>query len=177
VVGVQGRQLAVVGDRLLVTDGSGVRSAPLTTLRAAAEVAGVTPGLRGSYSPATSPDLDAPLPIDRSAAARLASWYALGDAALRLFADDLGAAQDPVLWPEHLDVGVTVDAVNYGCSPGDAAIDEPYLYVGPHDGPPRRDEFWNQPFGAAAASDRIRATGDAVDFFHHGRVLLEGSTT
>ena len=38
--------------------------------------------------------------------------------------------------------------VNYGISPGDMHIPGPYLYVGPHDGPPAADEFWNAPFGA-----------------------------
>ena len=65
--------------------------------------------------------------------------------------------------------------MNYGCSPGDAAIGEPYLYVGPHAGPPGRDEFWNAPFGAAATADRIRDVDDAVDFFTQGRDRTEGS--
>lgn len=25
----------------------------------------------------------------------------------------------PILWPEHFDVGITLDQVNYGLSPGD----------------------------------------------------------
>ena len=39
--------------------------------------------------------------------------------------------QTPVLWPEHFDVGITLDKVNYGVSPGDDDIPEPYAYVGP----------------------------------------------
>jgi hypothetical protein len=176
--GVAGRQLAVIGDAVVVVEPDGSRrSAPLTTLAAAAAFAGVTPGLRGSYPPATPDDPDAPLPVDTAAARVLADWYALGDAALRRFADVLGRPQDPVLWPEHLDVGITVDEVNYGCSPGDATFDEPYLYVGPHDGPPVRDDFWNAPFGAAATADRIRGVDDAVHFFGQGRALTTGSGT
>ena len=38
----------------------------------------------------------------------------------------LAPAERPILWPEHFDVGITVARVNYGLSPGDAAIDEPY---------------------------------------------------
>ena len=115
--------------------------------------------------------------MDPAAARVLADWYALGDAALRRFAEVLGRPQEPVLWPEHLDVSITVDAVNYGCSPGDTAIGDPYLYVGPHAGPPARDSFWNAPFGAAVTADRIQGVGDAVDFFSQGRTRTGGSRT
>jgi hypothetical protein len=176
--GVAGRQLAVVGSDLVVLEPDGTRrSTPLTTVRAAAAFAEVSPGLHGSYAPATSADADAPLPVDVEAARQLAAWYALGDAALRRFTDDLGSPQDPVLWPEHLDLGVTVAEVNYGASPGDAAIAQPYLYVGPHAGPPTTDDFWNATFGAAVTADRIPTIDDAVEFFQHGRSLIQGSGT
>src|SRR5436305_13854301 len=94
-----GRQLAIVGDARVVVDPDGSRrSAPLTTLGAAASFAGVTPGLRGTYAPATPEDPDEPLPVDPAAAQVLADWYALGDAALRRFAEVPGRPQDPVLW-------------------------------------------------------------------------------
>jgi hypothetical protein len=176
--GVAGRQLAVVGDALVVLEPDGSRrSTRLTTVGAAAAFAGVTPGLRGSYAPATPADPDVPVTVDAGAARLLAAWYALGDAALRRFADELGRPQEPVLWPEHLDVGISLDEVNYGCSPGDAAIPEPYLYVGPHGGPPAPDDFWNAPFGATATADRIRGVGEAVDFFAQGRALTTRSGT
>jgi len=175
---VDGRQLSVVGDELVVCEPDGTRrSAPLTTIGAAAAFAGVRPGLQGSYPPATSADPDAPLPVDATAARELAVWYALGDAALRQVAERLGSRQQPVLWPEHLDLGITVDAVNYGCSPGDDAIPALYLYVAPHDGPPRPADYWNAPFGAAVTADRIDTTDDAIDFFQHGRSLIRGSAT
>lgn len=176
-VGVDGRQLALVGDRIAVREGTGERSAPLTTLRAAAEFAGVEPGLRGSYPPSTPLDLDAPLDVDPAAAQRLAGWFALGDEALRRFAADRGAAEEPVLWAEHLDVAITVDEVNYGASPGDDGIDEPYVYIGPHTGRPAGDAFWNAPFGAAATAPDIRTADDAVAFFSRGRALIDRSTT
>lgn len=176
VVGVDGRHLAVDGTELVVSDGAGRRSAPLTTLRAAAAFAGVRPGLRGSY-PATTPgDLDSPLPVDGDAARMLAGWYALGDAALRRLAAELGAAGEPVLWPEHLDVAVTVDATTYGCSPGDGYVDEPYLYVSPAAGPPAGDPFWNQPFGAAVTAGEIPTVEDAVAFYRQGRTRQDRST-
>jgi hypothetical protein len=176
--GVAGRQLALVEDTFVVLEPDGSRrSTPLTSVGAAAAFAGVTPGLTGSYRPATPADPDTPLRIDRDAARALAAWYALGDAALRRVAEVLDHSQEPVLWPEHLDVGITVDEVNYGCSPGDATIGQPYLYVGPHAGPPVRDEFWNAPFGAAATADRISTVDDGVDFFTQGRNRTERSTS
>ena len=173
VVGIDGRQLAVVGSDLVVDDGNQRRTAPLTTVAACAAFAGVRPGLRGSYSPTTAPDPVAPLRIDDDAARLLAAWFTLGDAALRRFG---GAAGEPVLWPEHFDVGITVDAVNYGCSPGDETIPEPYLYVGPHEGPPAPgDTFWNAPFGAAATAEEVRDIDAALVFFERGRSLVAES--
>jgi len=67
--------------------------------------------------------------------------------------------------------------VNYGCSPGDATFDDPYLYVAPHDGPPVRNDFWNAPFGAAITIGRIHRVDDAVDFFGQGRELTDRSKT
>src|SRR6476619_5229943 len=67
--GVDGRQLAVVGTSLVVTDGSARRTAPLTTVAELADVAGVRPGLAGSYPPATPAAPDAPLAADPAAAA------------------------------------------------------------------------------------------------------------
>ena len=42
----------------------------------------------------------------------------------------------PVLWPEHFGNSVTAAAVNYGTSPGDDHIADPYLRDGPS---PERD--------------------------------------
>ena len=89
---------------------------------------------------------------------------ALGDEALRAFAPD----EEPVLWPEHFDVGITVDEVNYGVSPGDGFHAEPYAYVGPWQ-VPAADDFWDAPFGAARALDSL-GTAEAVQrFFEEGR--------
>jgi hypothetical protein len=173
--GVDGRQLAVVGLTLVVSDGDDTRTAPLSTVGALAAFAGVRPGLTGSYSPATSPDPDASLAGDAAAAQVLAEWFALGDVALRRFAGETGHPQEPVLWPEHFDLGVTVDSINFGFSPGDVSIAEPYLYVGPHEGPPAGDDFWNAPFGAAITADHIRTADDAVAFCAKGRALTERS--
>ena len=172
-VGIGGRQLTVTADGITVLEAGRRCSAPLTTLRQVAAFAGVRPGLRSScsYPPATPPDLDAPLPVDAAAAERLARWYALGDTALRRLAAGVVAPADPVLWPEHLDLAVTVDAVGYGVSPGDDAVPAPYLYVGPHEGAPSADDFWNAPFGAALTADRVPTADAAVAFFEQGRAL------
>jgi hypothetical protein len=84
---------------------------------------------------------------------------ARGDAALR----SVAPSQEPVLWPEHLDVGVTVDEVNFGVSPGDTLIPEPYAYVGPWT--QRSGSFWNQSFGAARLLTEL---ADVAAFFAEG---------
>jgi hypothetical protein len=169
-----GRQLRVAEADLIVTDGAGSRSAPLTTVGAAARFAGVTPGMpERVYQPATPLDLDDPLAIDPASARLLAEWYQLGDAALRRFADEVGADPGlPILWPEHFDLAITIDGVNYGVSPGDVYVERPYLYVGPQAGPPVRDTFWNATFGATVAIDEVPSADDAVAFFHQGRERL-----
>jgi hypothetical protein len=166
-----GRRIAVVGNQIVLRGPDGERASALTTVRAAAEFVGVAPGLpAGIYAPATPLEPDAPLAIDVAAAAQLADWFGLADEALRRFWRNItGAEQQPVLWPEHLDIGITLDAVNYGASPGDEHIADPYLYVGPHAAVPPADDFWNAPFGAARRMDEIRSVDDAVAFFHAGR--------
>jgi hypothetical protein len=171
--GVHGRQLAVDGLTLVVSAGATRRTAPFSTIAALAAAAGVQPGLSGSYSPATSADPDAPLDGDADAARMLAAWFSLGDGGLRRFAAAAGRPQQPVLWPEHLDLAIVIDEVNYGCSPGDAAVGTPYLYVGPHAGPPTRDGFWNATFGATVTADRIHGVEDAVRFFTQGRARTD----
>jgi hypothetical protein len=97
------------------------------------------------------------------AAAYLADCFARGDAALRAFAPE----QTPVLWPEHFDVAVTVDEVNYGVSAGDDFLAEPYAYVGPWE--PIPAPFFNAPFGAALPMTEFPDPRALVDFFARGR--------
>jgi len=179
--GADGRFLAVDGTELVAGRAGGSRRAALTTIRAAAELAGITPGApAGVYRPATRLDLDGPLMIDADAANVLADWYALGARALRAFAAVIrGDGPGPaVLWPEHFDLGITAGAINYGVSPGDAPFPDPYLYVGPHDGPPPGDPaFWNAPFGAARTIDQIGTVQAAVAFFADGRARVLARAT
>ncbi len=168
-----GRRLNVVGTRLVVSDDRGTRTAPLTTVAAAADFVGITPGMPASvYPPATPLAPNEPLHLDAASARLLADWYQLADTALRRLAVATGRTQQPILWPEHFDIGITVDAVNFGASPGDGLVPQPYAYVSPHSGPPNRDAFWNAPFGAARTADRIPSADAALAFFQEGRDRL-----
>jgi hypothetical protein len=109
---------------------------------------------------------DEVLQLDPDALAVLVHGFDIGAAALRAFA----SGQTPVLWPEHFDVSVTLDEVNYGVSPGDAYLDEPYAYVGPFE--PRTGPFWNAPFGAARALSDLSTVDNIVAFFAEGRTRL-----
>ena len=93
-----------------------------------------------------------------------------GDAALR----SLDAGQEPILWPEHFDIGISMAEVNYGVSPGDAVIGEPYAYVGPWQVP--AGAFWNQPFGAARPLTRLTSPQAILEFFLQGRAVAAGDT-
>lgn len=122
----------------------------------------------GVYADTSGASASYPLTIDPSAAAAITDAFALGDAALRELGARHGSEQQPVLWPEHLDVGIGLDAVNYGVSPGDEAIPEPYAYVGPWQ--PRRGAFWNQAFGAARRMAELADTAAVLAFFEAGRL-------
>ena len=178
--GADGRFLAVDGTELVAGGATAIRRTSLTTIRAAAEFARVRPGAPARvYRPATPLDLDEPLTIDPMAARLLAEWYQLAAQALSRFAAEVPGDQPSpvVLWPEHFDVGITAAAINYGASPGDEHIAEPYLYVGPHDGPPPGDPaFWNAPFGAARTGRQIGTVADATAFFRDARARVRAVT-
>lgn len=169
------RALWVVDTTVQVRDDQAVVAhAPLTTLRAAGELAGIEPGAPSAvYEPVTELDLDRSLAADPTAAATIAEWFALCDAALLELVSDVGATAAAVqLWPEHFDLATTIDKVNYGGSPGDVDHPEPYLYVGPHsvpDGP-----FWNEPFGASRSRSEIPDAAAALSFFRDGRAAVNG---
>jgi hypothetical protein len=100
--------------------------------------------------------------LDPDHVTTLLEAFAVGDAALRAFAPD----EVPVLWPEHFDIAITHDDVNYGVSPGDATQSEPYAYVGPW--VQRSGPFWNQPFGAAHPLAALGGVDGVVAFFREG---------
>ena len=163
--------IAVDGTDLVVTGADGQRRIPLAgTCAELAAAAGLAPGgLEGAYAGGSGVRPGDPVEVDPAAAARFAAAWATGDAALRR----LGGADAPVLWPEHFDVAVTLDEVNYGVSPGDSAISEPYAYVGPYR--PRTGDFWNQPFGAARTLRELGGEAAVLDFFRAGQRLAAAS--
>jgi hypothetical protein len=135
------------------------------TPRGMAESLGLTARrLDDVYPDGTDVDLDETLHVDEAAAAILIAAWSAGDEALRRLEPD----QVPVLWPEHFDVGISVDEVNYGVSPGDADTPTPYAYVGPWTVPPR-DDFWDRPFGAARLISGLPDAATVLEFFAEGR--------
>jgi hypothetical protein len=105
---------------------------------------------------------DDPVDLDPASVAVVLNAFAAGDRALRAFAPEV----ERVLWPEHFDLGITRDEVNYGVSPGDEHVPGPYAYVGPWTA--REGSFWNTPFGAARPLVDLPTTADLVAFFEEG---------
>jgi hypothetical protein len=152
-VRIDGAEL-VVGDTRHRLDG---------TVAEVAERAGLTPReLSVVYADGSGVTIDDAVFVDPAAAAEIASAYARGDAALRA----LSSVEEPVLWPEHFDIGISIDEVNYGVSPGDAHVAEPYAYVGPWT--PRSGSFWNMPFGAVRPMRDLPDAAAVEAFFHEG---------
>ncbi len=123
--------------------------------RALDDVYGDGPGL-------TPADL---ITLDPDATAEIAAAFADGDQALR----ELAPGERPILWPEHFDIGVEVERVNFGLSPGDAEIDQPYAYVGPWDRDRHTGEFWNAGFGAYRTVDTLGGAAEILAFFREGQ--------
>jgi hypothetical protein len=145
---------------------SGTSRVPLTgTIADLATAVGVTAWAPDNYGEHADFAPDEELAVDPSAAELLERWFEIGDAALRELAPDV----ERVLWPEHFDVGIQVDEVNYGASPGDAAYPRPYAYVGPWK--PVKGEFWNAPFGALRYADALPDVTAVAAFFAEGRRL------
>lgn len=169
------RTLAVDGLDLVRTDDRGVERAPLTTVGAAASLAGITPGAPADvFTPTTALEPDAPLAIDPDAAAELAAWWSLVDEALARFRAE-HADEEPAetqLWPEHFDIATSFGEVNYGGSPGDDGHPDPYLYVGPWSPPEPDGGFWNRPFGALVPAGDVPDVAAALAVFRDGRARL-----
>lgn len=164
--------LRVDGHELVTSSGR----LPLHRVSAAelAAAAGVTATpLDEVYSGGPRVPADEVLLVDSAAARALAAAFALGDSALRAFAPQT----EPVLWPEHFDIAVTVDEVNYGVSPGDGVLELPYAYVGPWEPARHVGSFWNAPFGATRELSTFRDADDLVAFFIEGRTALAEPTS
>jgi hypothetical protein len=152
---VAGTEL-IAGDRVIPMNGTIYEE-----LGTAADIDAGAP--EGLYKGGSGVELDDVLGVDAGAAARIEEGFAQGAEALRRFAPDV----EPVLWPEHFDVSISLDEVNYGVSAGDGDIAEPYAYVGPWR--PRSGSFWNTSFGAVRPLRDLPRTDDLYDFFIEGR--------
>ncbi|MFL6136333.1 MAG: hypothetical protein ACJ74O_00830 [Frankiaceae bacterium] len=180
--GTDERVVAVEGDERVVTSATGeLHRGRVATLRAAGEVVGIAPGAPAAvYRPVTPCDLDAPLTLDRQAMRALADWYALGAEALERLAELLAGEQpsEAQLWPEHLDLAITAGSVNYGFSPGDEHVADPYAYVGPHAGAPAGgDPYWNAPFGALRTVSELATAAAALAFLLEGHAKAAAAAT
>ncbi|MGN6608168.1 MAG: hypothetical protein ACTHMS_14290 [Jatrophihabitans sp.] len=149
---------------------AGDRTCPVAgTVRRLGFALGLEPGRpEGLYEDGSGVGLDDTLTVDPDAAGIVLAALITGDAALREFAPD----ETPVLWPEHFDVAIRIDEVNYGVSPGDGFVPEPYAYVGVHPVPP--GGFWNAPFGAARPLRELGRAADVAAFFAEGRAASAG---
>ncbi len=144
--------------------GGEVSLAGPTTPRAIGGAVGVVPGEpQGLYGDHAPVGLDDTVVVDHEAAIALLDWFAVGAAALLEFASEAKA----VLWPEHFDLAITLDEVNYGISPGDGYSAQPYAYVGPWR--PVADPFFDAPFGAVRHWDAVPDVASLVAFLAEGR--------
>ena len=149
------------------------RRAPITTVRAAARLA----GLDADELPGDE------LEIDPRAADFLGGFYAFARAeleSLRAGAEDPSALH---LWPEDFDLAFDAgdeaagQRASYGASPGDEDHPEPYLYVGPWR-TPEPAEIWNAYgfTGAELAWAELVIDADpraaALDFWNAARDAL-----
>jgi hypothetical protein len=159
-----GFRLAVRGASLVREPGG--ETAPIVTLRGAAEFAGVEllsdPGV-GTDIPAFRPDDD--LGVEEAGSLALGTWYRFGAGVIDGLRREGRRVGDTQLWPEHFDLAATFEGIagaktNVGFSPGDGYSDEPYLYAGPWDTSAIEGEFWNAPFGASVRRSVLLATSD-----------------
>lgn len=144
------------------------------TLGDVAEEAGIVlRPLADVYSDVVAVGPDHVLTVDPDAASEIADAFRRGNDALVALAsgrDDV----EIVLWPEHFDVGISMDEVNYGISPGDSYLAVPYAYVGPWKPADHTGSFWNAPFGAARPVSEI---DDLGAFFAEGQALAAQTPT
>jgi hypothetical protein len=145
-----GRVVAVDGDDLVVD----AARAPITTLTAAADAAGIEVDVaqQEQFDVPAHGELEALLAVDRASALALGEWYTFVTAALNTLRAEAAAADDASIvriWPEHFDAAIdmgdnaTGHRGTYGGSPGDAHHAEPYLYASPWAG--RIDSFFGDP--------------------------------
>jgi hypothetical protein len=146
-------QVRIDGDRIVRQAGGDARDASLTTLAAAAALALDGPpdaAWAEGFDVPPLGDPDAELGIDPAAAGLLGDWYGFAWSVLEELRAEPAAAPAgrTQLWPEHFDAAVDLGPegparATYGASPGDAAVDEPYLYVLPSEPAAAAGDLWN----------------------------------
>jgi hypothetical protein len=167
-------QVRVENGVLVHQQAGDVRSAPITTLRAAADFLGVEPGTEaGEHDSPPLGDFDEDLNVTAATGAFLGEWYGLAWAVLEELRVTDGAV-DPErtqLWPGHFDPAIAMgdaDAgsrATFGVSPGDHGHDEPYLYIGAWGEVDADDPFWNANAfaGAELSVAALVAGGNELD--------------
>jgi hypothetical protein len=166
------QQIRVEGAQLVVQDRNGIRSQPITTLRAAGDFVGVAPeGPTGIdfCDPPPPVDPDMPLLIQPESVRFLDDWFGFSTLVLERLRRIAGMPDDTrvQLWTEHFDPAIELGSAelgqraSYGASPGDSAIPFPYLYVSPWS--PHQGDPWTAPFGGAALTlDELLSAEDQV---------------
>ena len=133
-------QVRIAGNHLVRQQGDKVVAEPVSSLAAAAElVLGGPPDVAWAepfdVPPVGDPHSD--LVVDADAAAFLGNWYGFGYSVLEELRSDAASTETNrlQLWPEHFDAAFDCLSddrrATFGVSPGDQAVDEPYLYVLP----------------------------------------------
>jgi hypothetical protein len=180
--------LRVDGDQLLIETPEMRNAEPITSIAAAARLAGIDPDTdqQDRYDVPPHGDLDATLPVDPDASRLVGAWFALATDALeslRFEARPEDAASIVRIWPEHfdaaIDLGRDAQRTTFGASAGDRHHHAPYLYVTRPE-PPADDAFWNADWfsGAYIGYDAIASAVDpvaaAAGFYRDARRRVHG---
>ncbi len=151
------RQVRVRGSNLVDQSGNSARSTPISTIQGAADFLDSSIDAETAAEGDSTPlgDVHQSLDVDPDSAEFLGDWFGMSFAALELLRSDSESVDPsrPQLWPGHFDAAIEVGDEDhrgsYGASPGDASIDEPYLYVSiwwpDRLGVSGEDPFWNAP--------------------------------
>jgi hypothetical protein len=184
-------QVRVAGTHLVRQRGAASTSEPIGTLAVAAAFVLDGPPDVDWAEPFDVPppgDFGAELGVDEEAAVFLGDWYGFAYSALEEVRADPDSTETTrvQLWPEHFDAAFDClpddRRATLGASPGDAGIQEPYLYVLPNnfDAAPPSD-CWNAPTfngGVLQMSDLVDAPDQraaALAFYRRCRDVLRGT--
>lgn len=185
-----GRVIRVHNTELVDEQDGQMRTAPITSLRAAADFLGteIDPETAAEHDTPAVGDVDTALEIGSHAARLLGEWFNVAFDALSIVRtdDESVDASPPQLWPGHFDpaieMGDDAHRASYGASPGDDAIDEPYLYMSVWSPDQldldREDSRWNAPTFTGTVLRLSDFPADqpmhtAVEFWRRSRDQLE----